>query len=79
MFKRSHVKRFLIAYVFITRCISCNLRVDNRVNTVMITHRRGWEYVGVNDSRGIVGGDVVNQGFRSACDSGLFCNVSSQV
>ena len=73
LFKRLHVKLFLIAYVLMTGCISCNFRVDNRVNSVMITHRWSCKYVSVNDSRGIIRDDEVNQGFRSARDSGWFC------
>ena len=79
LFKRLHVKLFLIAYVLMTGCISCNFCVDNPVNSVMITHRWSCKYVSVNDSRGIIRDDVVNQGFRSARDSGWFCNVLSQV
>ena len=74
LLKRLHVKLFLIAYVLMTY-----FRVENRVNSVMITHRWSCKYVSVNDSRGIIRDDVVSQGFRSARDSGWFCNVLSQV
>ena len=61
LFKSLHVKLFLIAYAFMTGCISGNSRVDNRVNSFMITHRWGWKYVSVNDSRGIIRDDVGGQ------------------
>ena len=69
----------LSAYVFVTGCISFISRLDNRVNSVMITHRWSWKYVSVNNSEGIIRDDLGNQGFRSARDSGWFCNVLSQV